>query len=117
MTPNEIKRRYPHASSAFIRANTDHADTGSSGMPSKPEPVDWQKLREACGSEAVGIQYSLCHVEVEFHAAHGKRLDEDNRRYIVKPILDALVNLGFASDDKNITSETTQRMDKTDINI
>lgn len=60
----------------------------------------------------MGAQYRLCRVEIEFYAAHGKELDEDNRRYIAKPILDALVNLGFARNDKDITSETTQRLHK-----
>lgn len=114
MTPNEIKRRFKNASASFTRLNSG---TDDSGMPGKPEPVDWQKLRETLGSEAVGIQYRLCHVEVEFHAAHGKRLDEDNRRYVVKPILDALVALGFAGDDKDITTETTQRNDPFDAGI
>lgn len=86
-------------------------------VPEKPKQVDQSPNGEALGGEAVGAQYCLRRVEIDFFANHGKELDQDNRRFIAKPILDALVNIGFASDDKNISSETTQRMDKTDINF
>lgn len=56
----------------------------------------------------MGKEYYLKHVDVQFMAQHGKRLDEDNRRYIIKPILDAIVNLSIARSDKDITSEVTQ---------
>jgi hypothetical protein len=113
MTPNELKRHFPNATKSFIDKNS----TPSSRESKESEQVDKQRTGEACGSEKMGAQYSLRHCEVEFYASHGKVLDQDNRRYIPKVILDALVHLGFACDDKDITSETTQRMDKADINI
>lgn len=78
----------------------------------QPEQLDRHQVGEEGRGKTMGTQYRLCRVEIEFYAHHGQQLDEDNRRFIAKPILDALVNLGFARNDKDITSETTQRMDE-----
>lgn len=114
LTPNQFRRLFPYASKSTLICNNA---TESNGMPSESEQVDRERLGEAFGSEEVGTQYRLCRVEINFIARHGKTLDEDNRRYIAKPILDALVNLGFASDDKDITSETTQWDNKNKLNF
>lgn len=109
MNPNKLKRLFPHASKDFERLNSNMAE--DKGMSGESEQMDRERTSEALGGKEMGAQYRLRHVDIVFFASHGKRLDEDNRRYISKPILDALVNLGFAGDDKDITSETTQRMD------
>lgn len=115
MNPHQLKRLFPHVSKSVLRANQDNPDDPGSSKES--EQVDQTRFSETCGSEEMGAQYRLCRVEIEFYTKHAVKLDEDNRRYVAKPILDALVNLGFASDDKDITTETTQRVGKANSDI
>ncbi|MDD4989651.1 MAG: hypothetical protein PHV42_04475 [Candidatus Pacebacteria bacterium] len=106
---------FPNAHPESFKLNV--RNSGGSRVPGKPEPVDEARTEEAQGSKAVGAQYRLRRVEIAFFANHGRKLDEDNRRFVAKPILDALVNLNYDKSDENITSETTQRMDKNQINF
>ena len=114
MNENKLRRLFPRAGEAFIKANSDKTDDPRTPSGGK-QAQEW--VSETLGNGKVEAQYRLRHVEIEFFANHGKRLDEDNRRYAAKPILDALVNLGFARDDKDITTETAQRMDDSKANI
>lgn len=86
-------------------------------MSNKPEQLDRKEVCQTQRSKEMGTQYRLSHVGMDFHASHGHKLDQDNSRYTIKVVLDALVNLRFAQDDKEITSEVTQRFNETDINI
>jgi hypothetical protein len=115
MNRNQLKRLFPNASKSTIAANNDQPR--DPGVPSEPKQVDQERVGEAQRSEAMGAQYRLRHCTVDFYAGHGKQLDEDNRKFMVKPILDALVKLGFASDDKDITTETTQRKNEDNFTI
>lgn len=77
--------------------------------------MDREEVREAQRNEKMGEEYQLCNIDVVFFAQHGKRMDHDNGRYVVKPIQDAATNLGLAQDDSHITSETTQRFDEAEV--
>lgn len=110
MNPNKLKRLFPHASSTFRKLNTDNPTDPR--MSSEPEQVDRKEVCETQRGKEMGKKYHLRHVEIEFFAGHGRVLDQDNRRYIAKPILDAIVNIGIEKDDKDITSDVTQGMDK-----
>lgn len=111
MNERRIARLFPNASKSFIKLN--QAGISDSRESNQSKQMDQERPSKALRDSAMETQYSLRHIEIEFFANHGKRLDEDNRRYIAKIINDSLVNLGFARDDKDITTETTQRMDKT----
>jgi hypothetical protein len=115
MNENKLRRLFPHATESFIERNKDRDnDTGSSDQS---KPLDRQEVCKTQRGEKMVSKYRLSHCEVEFFAGHGKRMDEDNRRYVIKPILDAIVSLGLAHDDADITSEVTQRMDKDNADI
>lgn len=110
MNPNKLKRLFPNASKSFQRLNSgESSDTRMSNRGEQAEA----RPSTAPRNDSVEAQYRLRFIEIEFFGNHGKELDEDNRRYSAKPICDAMVNLGFDRDDKNIKTETTQRMDKT----
>lgn len=115
MNEHEFKRRFPRASASVIKLNSgDVSDTGS---PKKLKYVDRQQMETLLDKKALEKRYRLKFVRVEFHAAHGIELDEDNRKFIVKPLLDSLVSLGLAKSDKEIKSDVHQRMDKDNPNI
>lgn len=109
MNPNKIKRLFKYASPTFIKLNSDNAN--DTGVSCESEQMDREWISETSRGEEVREVDRKCFVSVEFFAGHGQKLDEDNRRYIAKPILDALVNLGFSKSDKLFKSEVTQRMD------
>lgn len=115
MNPRHLKRLFKNASDEFIKLNSDNID--DTRVSSESKPLDREEVCQALGGKKVGEEYSLKHVEMEFWATHGHKLDQDNARYTIKVVLDALVNLGFAKDDKEITSEVTQRMDKDNTDI
>jgi hypothetical protein len=111
----KLKRIFPHASKDFIKRNTDNPiDSGSSDIP---ELLDRKQMGQIKRETTLEEKYMLRRVEVEFFANHGQELDEDNRRFIIKPILDAIVSLGISKTDKEIKSEVTQRFNESDINI
>lgn len=111
----QLKRLFPHASKDFQRLNSD--SSLDSRMSSKSKQVDWKEICETSGGEEMRKVNRFIHVEIKFFAGHGQTFDEDNRRYIAKPYLDALTNLRFSTTDKNFTSEVTQWHDKNNLNI
>lgn len=102
-----ISRLFPRASKSFIKLNSDRVD--DPGMPDLAQSLDRKEVCKTQRGKAVDEKYSLKHVAIEFFSNHGRRMDKDNCAYVAKPILDALVNLGFADDDKEIDSEVIEK--------
>lgn len=68
----------------------------------KPKRVAGQKVCQTQRNKKVGEAYRLRRVDMVFEARHGHRLDPDNAFYCAKPVVDALVNLGFIDNDKDL---------------
>lgn len=109
MNPNKLRRLFPNAPESFIKRNSDKVI--NTGMPCQSEPMDRKEVCETYGSEEMGKTHSLRSCRIEFFAQHGHKLDRDNKDYVQKVILDALVNLGFERNDENIKGKVHQRMD------
>ena len=103
MTLNEIKRRFPNASPAFIRANLD-PDAAVSHAESCERP---QAL--ASGDEGEAPRPGLRHCC--FTLRRKKLLDVDAKYASVKDLLDCLTIAGIIRGDKEgeITLEVNQQ--------
>lgn len=113
MNERRLSRLFPNGSKSFIKLNRDPVD--DSRMSCQPESMDKQEMGENKRNQTKREEYSLKHVNIEFFAEHGKVMDSDNREYIAKTYIDALVQLGFSQDDKEVHSsvkQATKRMDK-----
>lgn len=89
MTPDEIKRRFPNASPAFIAANSlaPRLPPKEPQPQRKPlEPAQAQKGREA----GVAVIFTRC---------ASRRLDRDNLWASIKPLCDALREAGHIPND------------------
>lgn len=115
MNERKLRRLFPNAPESFIQRNKDN-DIDSGGS-SKSESMVRLQVENRMDKEALEKRFKLTFVGVEFHADHGIELDEDNRRFIVKPLLDSLVSIGLAKSDKEIKSNVLQRMDKGNADI
>lgn len=99
MTPNEIKRRYPHASSAFIRANTDSQveqkksegirKTSESQCDLGHEPLEPHKVKEEDPKRII----------LSYRIFRNRLLDPDN--CFTKYHTDALRYQGLIKDDRD----------------
>lgn len=115
MNPHELKRRFPNAGKSFIKLNSDNPT--NTGSTSKPEQLVRKQMEASDDKTAFTKRFKLVHVGVVFHAEHGIKLDEDNRRYTVKPLLDSIVSMGLAQSDREIKTDVLQRMDKDNPNL
>ena len=115
MNENKLRRLFPNAPESFIQRNKDH--DFNSRSTSKPEQLARKQLEKKMDQATLEKHFKLSFVDVVFHADHGIELDEDNRRFIVKPLLDAIVSMGIAKSDKEIKSDVLQRMDGDHPNI
>ena len=115
MNERKLRRLFPRATEAFIRANSDRVD--DSGSSSKPERVDGERAGRVEGETVLEKTYSLRTIEAEFFANHGKRLDNDNREFLAKIFQDVLVNLNFERNDEEMQSKINQRMHPFNSNI
>ena len=106
---NKLSRLFPHASNAFKRLNSDN--NNAAGGPNKSEQLARKQLEKSLDKKTMEECYKLTFVDMVFHADHGIELDEDNRRFIVKPLLDAIVSMGIAKSDKEIKTNVLQRLD------
>lgn len=109
MNEKEFQEWLQGRSKAFREANPHLANPVCT---EKPERVDRKAVRKAPAGKGLGEGYRLRRVQIEFHAASGQRLDRDNAGYVGKPILDALINLGFDADDREVETKVVQRMDE-----
>ena len=117
MNENKLRRLFPNASKSFIKANSDRVD--DSRVSDKSEQVDREEVCEAPRGKKVGAEYSLSSCEILYWCRHGQLLDpSDNQSYAaIKPIADALVNIGTASNDKEFKAKASQRMDENKANF
>lgn len=109
MTEREFRRKYPHATESTIKRNQHLFEAPRSSYES--ESLDKRQMEKASDKGELAKRYRVKHVGVVFKANHGIELDEDNRRFIVKPLLDALVSMGLAESDKEIKTDVHQRLD------
>lgn len=117
ITERKLRRLFPNASESFIEANCNSSrNTGTSNLK---QPMDRKEIRSEQRKEKVEAQYRLRHVDILYWCSHGKELDpSDNASYAAcKPIADALVQLGFASNDKDFKTQAAQRDNKDQVNF
>lgn len=95
-------------SESFRRLNTDLV---RSICTSQSKSVAGERVEETRPRPCLDAGYFLCHVDITFCAEHGQLLDKDNRNYVGKPILDAIVDLGLAPEDSKIETHVDQRVD------
>lgn len=117
MNERKLKRLFPNASKSFIESNRD--SFGDTGISDIKQPMDREEIRSEQREEKMEAQYCLRDVEILYWCSHGKELDpSDNASYAAcKPISDALVQLGFASDDKDFKTKAAQRTNKDQVNF
>lgn len=106
MTPNEIKRRYPHASSAFIRANTD-SQNKSEGIR-KTSELEPRSLARTLATPQIQ-ERSINRVIVRITSVRRRLIDEDNicEKFIIDGLRYAGLLLSDAPDKTHI--QTSQR--------
>jgi hypothetical protein len=109
ITLRRFKRLFPDHPESFFERNK-HLFEDQRGSD-KPECLDRKEDGKVSRDTAMEKTYKLKHVEVIFYAGHRQTLDPDNRQFAFKNGLDALIDLGFAKEDKHITTTVTQRMD------
>lgn len=116
-TERKLRRIFKIGSESFFKRNRD--SIGNTGMSDKRESLVGKEVCQTQRSKEMGEKYCLCDVRILYWCGHGKELDpSDNASYSAcKPISDALVNLGFASDDKDFKTQAAQRMDKDKIDF
>lgn len=111
----QLRRLFPNAPESFIRANASNY-SGPSGAD-KSELLAEKLVEKTQSGEALAAPYRLVGCDIEFHASHGQKFDRDNKDNLRKCIWDAVVNLGFSSDDKNFKGKVRQRMDPDNSNL
>jgi hypothetical protein len=89
VTRNEILRRYPNASAAFIRANVTH------GSPPGPEPK--QAVRPRAHGKVQGTQEDSPRYSIRIIACRKRLIDPDN--LCGKFFIDALRYAGVILED------------------
>ena len=98
MTPNELSRRFPRASAAFIRANCDsHPDALPSRQKPQPKPpLEAPPRRAKTGSRSVEPRqrYAITFI---VYACHPR--DWDNLAASCKELQDELVKAGWLPND------------------
>jgi len=92
MNETEILRRFPRASSAFVRNNLE---TGSKVPDSQPQP----DKTPALGAAVQGEEKSVLRLTVCFTLFRVQLLDPDNAAGSCKDLLDGLRHAGILSDD------------------
>lgn len=93
MTPNEIKRRYPHASSAFIRANTDsHAEGQRKSPQPQRSPSDVALVKDEDKKD------DSKRITISYRVFRSRFCDPDN--LLLKWHTDALRYEGLIKDDR-----------------
>jgi hypothetical protein len=102
MTQNEITRRFPNASPAFIKANLDSENSGASPVM-EYGPLDGIEREDAREKEAAGK------LHIRFTSVRKRLCDPDN--ISVKVLLDCLRYAGIIRDDSpdKISLEVAQR--------
>lgn len=102
MTRNELKRRYPRASEAFVRANCSDGSLPDTKLERDKAPA----LPSAVPGEAKSVQRTV----VRFTGYRVQPLDPDNFAGSVKDLLDGLRHAGLISGDEawRIKLETDQ---------
>lgn len=116
-TEKEFRKIFPRATETIIRLNCD--PDRDSGVSDKSEQMDREKVFKTQRSQKMGTKYRLISCEILYWCGHGKLLDpSDNQSYAaIKPIADALVNIGAASDDKDFKATAAQRLNKDEVNF
>jgi hypothetical protein len=114
MTERELRRWIQQGSEGFRALNPHLAHPSGT---QEPKRVVGKSLEKTRSRQGVGTRYRLRHVGITFHNASGKRYDPDNRGYVGKVAVDALVNLGFCDDDAEIETSVEQRLDDSDPHV
>lgn len=115
LTTRALRRLFPDVPESFIKANS--SDYFPPDRPDKPKLLAEKLLEKTPSSEDVGATHCLVACDIEFFAEHGQKFDRDNKDNLRKCIWDAVVNLGFSSNDKDFKGKVRQRMDKDNPNI
>ena len=95
MTERELKRRFPNASAAFIKQNSDDNDSGVCAVQSKPikrVPLDLTPEREETCWHDADAKFA-----VSFFIHSSRPCDWDG--YDIKALQDFLVTAGILPDD------------------
>ncbi len=102
MTVNELKRRFPNASPAFLKANLDAENTGES-------PIMEHSAGNGGEGEDTREEAATGRLHIRFISVRQRQCDPDN--LAVKWLLDALRYAGIIRDDSpdKISLEVTQR--------
>ena len=102
MTRNELTRRFPHASPAFVKANLEPEDSGPGAVVER-DPLDGIAGADAREGEATGK------LHIRFTSVRKRLCDPDNLS--VKFLLDCLRYAQIIRDDSpdQISLEVTQR--------
>lgn len=98
MNENEIRRRFPNASAAFIRGNTDDHAGRVSARP-VPQPAQGLPLVEVFQREAAGEGRAAPCYHITFTVYSTRPRDWDNLAASCKQLQDAIVETGYLPDD------------------
>ena len=94
MTPNELRKRFPNASAAFLQRNTQVDLPGLAGLrPSVEEPDQGIALERPVSGKASGRS----RFEILFRVFARRPPDWDNAH--IKELQDTLVRIGLLPDD------------------
>lgn len=91
MSPEEFKKRFPNASTSFLRRNSDLGEVPHTEQPKPAKKLEADHAGEAPGARCVPVSFTLYRVRL---------LDVDAKYASVKDLLDCVVDAGFALGDK-----------------
>lgn len=97
MTENEIRRRFPNASAAFLRKNSDSQDRAAGLPASQPKPDPRKSLDRVLPGKAAGGEVPARRAFICFHIYCIQPRDWDNS--FTKPLQDLLVEIGVLDGD------------------